>query len=126
MEDTTGCCTPTVALPVASKACPRPLPPTPPCTGCAPPQVENLNIGIKDTSKGVFAVWDELLHLPSRGAGGALGLGRAGGQGRVQALYSALQDFGEHELVRGVRRLCVVCAWCVQVLRGVRGFWFGV
>jgi hypothetical protein len=30
-------------------------------------QVEQLSIGIKDTTKGVFAVWDELLHLPGRG-----------------------------------------------------------
>ena len=65
--------------------------------------MEQLNIGIKDTTKGVFAVWDELLHLPGRGGVGALRLptgGENAGQGnRIQALYSALQDFGEHELV---------------------------
>lgn len=76
------------------------------CARALRAQVEQLNIGIKDTTKGVFAVWDELLHLPGRGGMGALHLGAAGegdagGARRIQRLYSALQDFGEHELVGG-------------------------
>jgi hypothetical protein len=61
--------------------------------------VTELSIGVKDSSKSVFSVWDSLLHVPKQQAvQGRSGQGGSA-RSRLVQLYSSLQDFGEHELV---------------------------